>query len=334
MKRKEDSAPIQLLQLIWENATKAAGDSWRRYNESLANGLSLAIRSGMRFEPDDFKVIEERYRPEYWMGLGSDSGERYFTLAVVNDNISAAVAFEKWKGREPFIWNDIRADDTVFEGFRRLFVGAWFTWQGEHVSLTKFVNDDDSIRACSYVQEKGKPWHWSRSKILHRYVIKRAELLAIRKGMNDQKKAKTAEERIKAVDERKLEDAGYLKALLDHTVGREHIRELRKSGVIVAFWRSDADGKPCNSGTGGPRRVGMLEEEKGPLVACQKGALHATMRPESWRGERLWAVALHPPVIRVDDEKYASLKREILAEIKVLPPYKELLGMAQASVQG
>lgn len=33
------------------------------------------------------------------------------------------------------------------------------------------------------------------------------------------------------------------------------------------------------------------------------------------KGERLWVVALYPPVEKVDDDKYASLKREILAEI-------------------
>lgn len=329
MKNKGDSAPIQLLQLIWDNALRVTGDSWRRLNESLQGGLSLAIRSGMKFGPNDFTLIEERYRPEYWMQLGSDDGEGWFAKAVVNDNVSATVAFENWKDREPFIWNDIRcADGTTFEGFRRLFVGAWFTWKDEHVSVTKFVNDEDAIRACSYVQEKGKPWHWSRSKILHRYTIKREELLAIR---NAERKAKIAEKKARTAEEKKLDDPNYLEAVLDWTVGAERVQKLRDAGAVVAFWRSDGEGKPCNGGTGGPRHVGMVEEEKGPLVACQKGALHATISPDKYGGERLWAVALHPPVIKVADEKYASLKREILAEIKGLPPYKELLDKAHAA---
>jgi hypothetical protein len=59
----------------------------------------------------------------------------------------------------------------------------------------------------------------------------------------------------------------------------------------------------------------MIEEEKGPLVACQAGALHATMNPSKWKGERLWVVALYPPIETVDEDKFASLKREIIAEI-------------------
>jgi len=83
----------------------------------------------------------------------------------------------------------------------------------------------------------------------------------------------------------------------------------------LAFWRSGKDGKPLNGGTGPARQVGMIEEEKGPLVPCRPGALHATMSPEQWKGERLWVVVLYPPVVKVDDDKFASLKREIIAEI-------------------
>jgi hypothetical protein len=70
-----------------------------------------------------------------------------------------------------------------------------------------------------------------------------------------------------------------------------------------------------NGGTGSARHVGMIEEELGPLRPCHAGALHATMQPAKWKGERLWVVALYPPVEAVDDDKFASLKREIIAEI-------------------
>lgn len=332
---KQDSAPIQLLQLIWDNARMASGDSWRSYNAALSNGLSLAIRSGMKFEKGDFKKISERYRPEYWMGLGSDGGEGYFGMAVVNDNISAAVSFEAWKAREPFIWKGIRASDgQSFEGSRRLFVGAWFQWQSEQVCVTKFDNEKDTIRACSYVQEKGKPYHWSRSKVFHRFAIKRSELLDIRRNASSEKKLKIAKEKkaraVREAEAKKLSDPAYLGALLRHTVGIERAEKLRDAGIVVAFWRSDGEGKPCNSGTGGPRHVGMIEQEKGPLVACQSGALHGTMNPDQWQGERLWAVGLYPPVVEKDG-KFASLKREILAEITNFPSLEELLGMAEAS---
>jgi hypothetical protein len=59
----------------------------------------------------------------------------------------------------------------------------------------------------------------------------------------------------------------------------------------------------------------MVEEESGPLYPCKAGALHATMSPSKWKGERLWVVALYPPIVTVDDDKFAAKKREILAEI-------------------
>lgn len=318
-----DSAPIRLLQLVWDNATQVTGDSWRRLNESLQTALGLAIRSGMKFGPGDFTVIDERYRPEYWMRLGTDAGESWFSDAVVVDNVSAAVAFEKWKDRAPFLWNGIEVDSgNRFDGTRRLFVGAWFKWKGERVSVTKFSDDGQSLRACSYVQPKGKAGsYWSRSKVLHRHLVTRAELLAVRKA-NDQAK------KLAIANADKMNDEKYLEALLDHVVGAERARRLRESGAVLAYWRSDSEGKPCNSGTGGPRRVGMIEELKGPLVPCTKGALHATMQPEKFGGERLWAVALYPPVERVDEEKLASLKREILAEITAFPQYETIVPAA------
>ncbi len=106
----------------------------------------------------------------------------------------------------------------------------------------------------------------------------------------------------------------YLKAVADGAVG-ECALQLRADGAIIAFWRSDKDGKPCNGGTGVSRHVGMVEEEKGPLVPCRAGALHATMQPGKWKGARLWVVILYQPVTIVEDDKFASLKREIVAEL-------------------
>ena len=106
----------------------------------------------------------------------------------------------------------------------------------------------------------------------------------------------------------------YLQAICDGAAG-SRAEQLKADGAMLAFWRSDKNGKPCNNGTGPSRSVGMVEEEKGPLIPCRKGALHATMQPEKWKGERLWVVALYPPVEKVDDDKFASLKREIIAEI-------------------
>ena len=91
------------------------------------------------------------------------------------------------------------------------------------------------------------------------------------------------------------------------------LAELQKSGAKIAFWRSDAAGKPANGGKGTVAVPGAVHREKGPLNLCQKGTLHATLIPPKWQGDRWWIVALIGEVVG-DDEKYGALEREIIGE--------------------
>ena len=93
-----------------------------------------------------------------------------------------------------------------------------------------------------------------------------------------------------------------------------------QSGGRVAWWRSDAQRQPCNGGRGRTvARPGLVEEVVGPLELCTDHALHATMAPWAWRGERLWIVALYGEVQERDENKLGALKREILAEVRPNP---------------
>src|SRR6266702_3065652 len=84
--------------------------------------------------------------------------------------------------------------------------------------------------------------------------------------------------------------------------------------VTFAYWRSNRDGTPSNNGIGGPRKLGQIEELEGPLKICTKQALHGTLDPIKWKGERLWIVALYSP-IQKHGNKLASLKREIIFDL-------------------
>ncbi len=85
--------------------------------------------------------------------------------------------------------------------------------------------------------------------------------------------------------------------------------------AFLAFWKSDKKGLPANGGRSKvPAHVGMIEEIKGPLHLCGAGALHATLDPDKWSGERVWLVALHGEVA-IGENKVGALKREILAEV-------------------
>ena len=93
--------------------------------------------------------------------------------------------------------------------------------------------------------------------------------------------------------------------------------DLSASASTLAFWKSDKKGLPSNGGLAPlPAYVGKIEEISGPLEICTKHALHATMDPGKWKGERLWVVALFGEVQQQND-KFGALKREIIAEIKI-----------------
>jgi hypothetical protein len=105
---------------------------------------------------------------------------------------------------------------------------------------------------------------------------------------------------------------GYWAAVIDQIATA---REACDRGALIAFWKSDENGKPCNGGSSTVANVGLKEELPGPLPEhCGRGALHATLDPSKWNGDRLWVVALYGET-RSGDDKVWALKREFLAEI-------------------
>jgi hypothetical protein len=114
-------------------------------------------------------------------------------------------------------------------------------------------------------------------------------------------------------------DGSYWSAVVDAYASlwpkslQDRLSQVRTEGATVAYWRSDAKGRPCNGGSGKPVEPGTVQELSGPLRLCGSGALHATLLPHKWKGDRLWVVALWGPV-EEDDDKMGALKREIIAE--------------------
>jgi hypothetical protein len=58
-----------------------------------------------------------------------------------------------------------------------------------------------------------------------------------------------------------------------------------------------------------------VETVAGPLSIFTKAALHATIDPTKYAGERLWIVALRGE-LQFQDDKVAALEREIIVEVK------------------
>ena len=89
----------------------------------------------------------------------------------------------------------------------------------------------------------------------------------------------------------------------------------QKGKVKIGYWCSDSHGRPANGGTsdGWFAKPGLIQEVEGPLEICTRG-LHITSDPLRWRGSRVWICALHGEV-QNEDDKSASLKREIVGEV-------------------
>jgi len=96
------------------------------------------------------------------------------------------------------------------------------------------------------------------------------------------------------------------------------LSEHERPDAVIAVWRSTKDGHPANGGDSLAVTIGLVQEVKGPLALCSSRALHGTLMPHKWKGERWWIVALHHPV-QIQDDKIGSLKRTIIADLGKCP---------------
>lgn len=179
---KNQSPARKLLQILWDNRMNGTGWSYERLNQGMRSALHLAIRMGMKFEPDDFIEIRKDFRGSRWFITDNDhsSGEGFYAAAVEVGNLSACQSFEKWKNRQPF----------MYEG-KRLYHGAIVKWDSETCAATSFSADGSYLTLCSYKERPSR--HNGRTylygKIKKRYKVTLAELRAIE---NEKRKAKKA----------------------------------------------------------------------------------------------------------------------------------------------
>ena len=96
------------------------------------------------------------------------------------------------------------------------------------------------------------------------------------------------------------------------------LTDIWSSASSIVFWKSDKFGRPSNGGDSTKTQnaaPGVIHKSSGPLSLCSPGTLHGTMKPEKWKGERLWVVAMFGDM-KWEDDKCGALEREILGEIK------------------
>ena len=192
--QKDDSGAMKLLQVLWEHRQEKTGHSWLRLNQAMHEGLFLAVKMGMGFNPDDLSRMLDRFRAGYWFG---ESLENFYRCAVLYRNATAYQCFENYRGRVPFIWPDADVHHNygggkMGHGIPRLVEGARITWKGELVTITSF-NDSATppyMNACSYARTEGTscpecnhPKTYAEEKILHRFKITHVELAEAKKAL-------------------------------------------------------------------------------------------------------------------------------------------------------
>ncbi len=120
------------------------------------------------------------------------------------------------------------------------------------------------------------------------------------------------------------DDEAYTKMTGWTVEQRERLNALIAQGATIAYYNTDANGRPANLprwlSTYDPAnwevKPGLIQMVSGPLLLCSERALHATHYPHMWKGSRVWLVGLLGEV-REDDSgnKLGSLYREIIGEI-------------------
>ncbi len=128
--RKVTASPaVRFVQLL---AEKMREESTQTRPHLFRKAIELAVEAQMRFDPDDFPKIREC----------SYHGEDAYRFVVESGNASALAALEKYMNREPF-WYDALDE----AGKNRLYVGAYFKWDGLFVRVTS-IKDEDNLIAC------------------------------------------------------------------------------------------------------------------------------------------------------------------------------------------
>jgi hypothetical protein len=120
--------------------------SWASLNSAMNDCLRVAVAGGMKFAPDDLGKVPRLGR---WLSYG----EGVYSLACGSrrgtENLSAAIAFETWWGREPWLWQ------WETSAAKRLHEGATLNWKGEDLKVTSLGKEQ--LVACAYEADRSAP---------------------------------------------------------------------------------------------------------------------------------------------------------------------------------
>lgn len=176
------SGVLDYLQTVYKLSCSSGGHSWQVINSAMSDALNLAIRARFPFEKEDFTNL---CRPDGgwpdngylgWTRWFSESGERFYSLAIESRNISAAIAFETWKGRKPFIFQK-----------QRLYVGSRFELAPKQFWYCNSFAEDGTYINCGSYTTAENPVGWQNNSPTGKGPVKRLKLTV--KELKEQERA-------------------------------------------------------------------------------------------------------------------------------------------------
>lgn len=142
---------MQILSLIWinEKTGSYSGHGGHGINPLMHEQLTLIIKAQIPFEENDFQEIYKSFRGGYWFGCsgnGKHEGEWLYRHCCIY-NTTAAISYEKFFKREPFILNN-----------KRVYERSTFIYENRYCTVTGWNEENNVLTVVSYElgSDKGK----------------------------------------------------------------------------------------------------------------------------------------------------------------------------------
>jgi len=172
------SSIIKLYKLFFQTAWEIGSRTPEKENQIGVRFWPLLIVSGHYFAEKDFLKLDVQYKTAYWGPSYYPPGEGDYSLAVHENNLSFCRAYETKHNRKPFVGNGIdygnRPSDAVTvhqtqaRTRGRLVMRCSFIWKGDHVTVTNFKDENQSLIACAYYDSE-------RTQVKKRFTITHEE---------------------------------------------------------------------------------------------------------------------------------------------------------------
>lgn len=187
------SPPLALFRLVREGRSEQWALSRIQQDHADQHTLTLAIVSAMQFDPGDVAEISSAFghhadEGDYAAACGSTRGGGDRGVA----NRSFCQAFERWKGRKPFI-----VRDPENKTGSRMYIGRRFSWRVNEtivtLECTSFHADGESFIGTQTDTTRGGLVTSAKTKVLRRIRITHAMVKEWHRTLDERQAARNTQ---------------------------------------------------------------------------------------------------------------------------------------------